>query len=397
MANYNYKATDASGNRIGGMINSSSEATAVNGLINRGYMVLSLQEVKEKKKGGMFSLRLLDVMTFSRQLATMVEAGVNLANSLATLAEQEVFSPRFRQLVTNVLTNIESGMSFGEALENEKAFDEIFINLVEAGETSGTLAETLDKVADFYESQKRLKDEIKSATTYPIFVLGFSVVMVFVLVIFILPKLVDAFGGNATGIMGAMMSFNDFLRGNWLIVTIGFIATVIFLFFFLRTVAGKKTTSYILSIIPAVKTIRKNSSLERYCRTLAVMVAAGVEIIKSLELASRAANDLRFEKTAKDMATEIKAGVNLEQAFTNTGLFPGIVIAMVSTGEKTGKLDSVLEKVSLFFEEKVRTSVKQLVSMMEPAMIVLVGGFIAFIAYAMYSSIFTGQQNLTKF
>jgi type IV pilus assembly protein PilC len=327
----------------------------------------------------------------------MIEAGVNLANALATLAEQEVFSTRFRRIIASVLSNIEAGMSFAEALENEKAFDELFINLIEAGETSGTLADTLEKVAQFYESQKKLRDEIKSATTYPIFVLGFSVVMVLVLMLFILPKLVESFGGAATGIMGAMMSANVFLRNNWPIVIIVISALAIFLFYYLKTFSGKKMVSYITSVIPAVRNIKRNSSLERYCRTLAVMVSAGVEIIRALELASKAANDARFEKTAQEMADQIKTGVTLEQAFTDAGIFPGIVIAMVGTGEKTGKLDAVLEKVSIFFEDKVRTSVKQLVSMMEPAMMVLVGGFIAFIAYAMYNSIFQGQQNLTGF
>ena len=397
MPNYSYKATDASGNRITGLVNSASEASAVTALINRGYVVLALQTVNERKSKRVMTLRLLDIMTFSRQLATMIEAGVNLANALATLAEQEVFSPKFRMIVVNVLSNIEAGMSFSEALDNEKAFDDLFVNLIEAGETSGTLSETLEKVAGFYESQKRLKDEIKSAISYPVFVMGFSVIMVIGILVFVLPKLVEAFGGAAEGMMAVLMQASTFIRSNWIILLIALVGLGVFLLYYLKTFAGKKALSYIMSVIPAVKNIRKNSSLERYCRTLAVMVSSGVEIIRALELASKAANDVRFEKTAQEMAEQIKTGVTLEQAFSDTELFPGIVIAMVGTGEKTGKLDTVLDKVSDFFEEKVRTSVKQLVSMLEPAMMVIVGGFIGLIAYAMYSSMFSGQQNLTKF
>ncbi|MDD8052970.1 MAG: type II secretion system F family protein [Thermotogota bacterium] len=395
--NYSYKATDTSGNRITGMVNSANEASAVTSLINGGYVVLALETIVERKSKRIMTLRLLDIMTFSRQLATMIEAGVNLANALATLAEQEVFSPKFRGIIVSVLSNIEAGMSFSEALDNEKAFDDLFVNLIEAGETSGTLSETLEKVAGFYESQKRLKDEIKSATSYPVFVMGFSVIMVIGILVFVLPKLVEAFGGAAEGMMAVLMQASTFIRSNWIILLIALVGLVVFLLYYLKTFAGKKALSYIMSVIPAVKNIRKNSSLERYCRTLAVMVSAGVEIIRALELASKAANDVRFEKTAQEMAEQIKSGVTLEQAFSDTELFPGIVIAMVGTGEKTGKLDTVLEKVSVFFEEKVRTSVKQLVSMLEPAMMVIVGGFIGLIAYAMYSSMFSGQQNLTKF
>ncbi len=149
MPNYSYKATDTSGNRITGMVNSANEASAVTSLINRGYVVLALETIVERKSKRIMTLRLLDIMTFSRQLATMIEAGVNLANALATLAEQEVFSPKFRGIIVSVLSNIEAGMSFSEALDNEKAFDDLFVNLIEAGETSGTLSETLEKVAGF--------------------------------------------------------------------------------------------------------------------------------------------------------------------------------------------------------------------------------------------------------
>ncbi|HPE67804.1 MAG TPA: type II secretion system F family protein [Thermotogota bacterium] len=395
MPNFSYKATDINGTRLNGVVTSTNEAAAVNSLINKGYVVLSLKEVKSHRMKPLFSLKLMDLMTFSRQLATMVEAGVNLANALEVLAEQEVFSPRFRKIVTNVLVNIESGMSFAEALQNEKAFDEIFINMVDAGETSGTLSETLDKVASFYESQKRLRDEIKSATTYPAFILVFAVVMVVVITFFILPKLVESFGTEPTGIMAVLMKANKFIGDNWIIVVLALVGLAIGTFFFLKTSAGKSTVSAIMGVIPAVKNIRRNSSLERYCRTLAVMMSTGVDIIKSLDLASKASGDIRFEKITETMTDSIKAGTSLEAAFDDAGPFPGIVVAMVGTGERTGKMDAVLEKVAIFFEEKVRTSVKQLVSLLEPAMIVFVGLFIAFIAYTMYSSIFQGQQNIS--
>jgi len=396
MATYTYKATDMSGSRVNGVINSTSESSAVNSLSKQGLVVLSIDPVKQR--GGSFSLfplKLDDLMTFARQLAIMLNSGVNLATALEVLAEQEVFSGRFRNIISTLLVNIESGMSFAEALRNEKGFDDIFVNLVDAGENSGSLENTLDKVARFYESQKKLKDEVKSATTYPMFILVFGIIMVIVVMFFILPKLAESFGGAPSGIMATLMDLNIYLTENWLLVTIVLISAAVGLFFFFKSNAGKATISYILGIVPGVKQIRINSALERYCRTLSVMIASGVDIIKALRLASNASNDPRFVNKVEEMSDNIKEGMSLENAFSQSGIFPGLVIAMVGTGERTGKLDNILEQVADFFEDKVRTLVKQVTSIIEPSMIVLVGLFMGFIAYAMYSSIFQGQQNIT--
>jgi type IV pilus assembly protein PilC len=396
MATYTYKATDMSGSRVNGVINSTSESSAVNSLSKQGLMVLSIDPVKQRSGTfSLFPLKLDDLMTFARQLAIMLNSGVNLAAALEVLAEQEVFSGRFRKIISTLLVNIESGMSFAEALRSENCFDDIFVNLVDAGENSGSLENTLDKVARFYESQKKLKDEVKSATTYPMFILVFGIIMVIVVMFFILPKLAESFGGAPSGIMATLMDLNIYLTENWLLVTIVLISAAVGLFFFFKSNAGKATISYILGIVPGVKQIRVNSALERYCRTLSVMIASGVDIIKALRLASNASDDPRFVNKVEEMSDNIKEGMSLENAFSQTGIFPGLVIAMVGTGERTGKLDDILEQVADFFEDKVRTLVKQVTSIIEPSMIVLVGLFMGFIAYAMYSSIFQGQQNIT--
>src|SRR6056297_2027834 len=163
MATYTYKATDMSGSRVNGVINSTSESSAVNSLSKQGLVVLSIGAVKTKTKTfSLFPLKLMDLMTFARQLSIMLNSGVNLAAALEVLADQEVFSSRFRKIITSLLNNIESGMSFSEALRSENGFDDVFINLVDAGENSGSLENTVDKIAKFYESQKKLKDEVKS-------------------------------------------------------------------------------------------------------------------------------------------------------------------------------------------------------------------------------------------
>ncbi len=396
MATYMYKATDMSGSKANGTINSTSESSAVNSLSKQGLVVLSIQEVKSNRgQFSLFPLKLLDLMTFSRQLSIMINSGVNLASALEVLSDQEVFSPRFRKIISTLLVNIESGMSFAEALRSEKGFDDIFINLVDAGENSGSLETTLDKVARFYESQKKLKDEVKSATAYPMFIFIFGILMVIVVMFFILPKLAESFGGAPSGIMASLMDLNIFITKNWILVTSVLIGATVALTFFFLSNTGKSFIAVVLGVVPGVKQIRVNSSLERYCRTLSVMISSGVDIIKALRLSSNAANDPRFVRKVEEMSDDIRQGTSLEVAFQKSGIFPGIVIAMVGTGERTGKLDEILEQVADFFEDKVRTLVKQVTSIIEPMMIVFVGIFIAFIAYAMYSSIFQGQQNIT--
>ncbi len=398
MATYSYKATDMSGGKINGVIDSPDESKAVNALGKQGLVVLSIRPVSSKKRSfSLFPLKLMDLMTFSRQLAIMLNSGVNLASALEVLSEQEVFTPRFRKIISGLLINIESGMSFAEAMRTEKGFDEIFINLVDAGETSGSLEHTLEKIAQFYESQKKLQDEIKSATAYPMFILGFGVVMVIAVMFFILPNLAESFGGELTGIMKSLLDMNHFVVDNLaLVLSLVVIIIVALVIFFLSNV-GKTFTAYALGVVPGVKKIRLNSAMERYCRTLAVMLNSGVDIIKALKLASKASNDPRFEKKVDEMSENIRQGMSLENAFSRAEIFPGIIVAMVGTGERTGKLDEILDQVADFFEDTVKTTVKQVTSIIEPAMIVIVGIFIAFIAYAMYTSIFQGQQGVAGF
>jgi type IV pilus assembly protein PilC len=387
-----------SGGKTNGVIDSSDQANAVNSLSKQGFVVLGIKEIKNKKGNfSFFPLKLMDLMTFSRQLAIMLNSGVNLAAALDVLAEQEVFTPRFRKIISSLLINIESGMSFAEAMKAEKGFDDIFINLVDAGETSGSLENTLEKIAQFYNSQKKLRDEVKSATAYPMFILGFGIIMVIAVMFFILPKMAEGFGGELTGIMATLLDMNKFILANWILVAIVTVTSIVALVVFFLSNAGKHFTAVVLGVVPGVKKIRMSSAMERYCRTLSVMLSSGVDIIKALKLASKASNDPRFERRVDEMANSIKQGMSLENAFSQAEIFPGIIVAMVGTGERTGKLDEILDQVADFFEDTVRTTVKQVTSIIEPAMIVVVGIFIAFIAYAMYSSIFQGQQGIAGF
>ncbi len=387
-----------SGGKINGVIDSADESQAVNALGKQGLVVLSIKQVTVKKSSfSLFPLKLMDLMTFSRQLAIMLNSGVNLAAALEVLSEQEVFTPRFRKIISSLLINIESGMSFAEAMKKEKGFDEIFINLVDAGETSGSLEHTLEKIAQFYESQKKLQDEVKSATAYPLFILGFGVVMVIAVMFFILPNLAESFGGELTGIMKTLLDMNHFILEHLVLVLVAIVSVIVALVLFFMSNAGKIFTAHVLGVVPGVKKIRLNSAMERYCRTLSVMLNSGVDIIKALRLASKASNDPRFERQVEEMSENIRQGMSLENAFSKAEIFPGIIVAMVGTGERTGKLDEILDQVADFFEDTVKTTVKQVTSIIEPMMIVIVGIFIAFIAYAMYSSIFQGQQGVAGF
>ncbi|HAA86110.1 MAG TPA: type II secretion system F family protein, partial [Kosmotogaceae bacterium] len=337
-----------------------------------------------------------EVSLFSRQLSTMVSAGVRIRDAVQVLSVQPVFSRRFRKVLTEVVLLIEGGMSFSEAMEHTRVFDSLFINLVKAGEAGGVLDEALLRVADFYESMVDLQQQVKSAMAYPLFMMVFAVMIVMVISLFILPNLISAFGSDApmTGVMGLLLSMNELLMNHWLPIVIGVVFALVGGKIFLKTKYGRMVKDVFASIIPPVKRLRTMTAVERFTRTLAVLVSSGVDIPTALNLSSEVSESNSIVNAIVRAIEEIRAGETIHGALQKQGVFPPIVISMVETGEETGKLDTVMFKVADFYRNQVQAALKQLISLVEPMMILFIGGFVAFLAYTMYSSIFALQQTI---
>lgn len=397
MAFYKYTAVDRTGKRVKGVLEADSQSQLIDLLKKRQYAVLNVEQVGSRKENVFFGLSLAELVIFSRQLSTMVGAGVRIKDALAILSNQVVFSSRFRKIINHLVVSLETGSSFSEALRNEKVFDSIFINLVSAGEEGGILDKSLEKAADFYESSKKLQDEVKSAMAYPIFVLVFAIGVIFIISFYILPRLISAFGSIPTsGIIRFLMNVNAFLSANWLSSLITATFVVVGLMIFMKTRYSAYVREFLSSLFPPAAKLRNMMSVERFCRTLSVLTGSGVLLTKAVEMAAAASNSPKVIKKSKQVSERIKEGASLRQAMIEAGIFPQLVYELVGTGEETGKLEEVLAKVADFYEDQVRVGVKKLVSLIEPMLIAGVGGFIAFMAFTMYSTIFQLQQTIGR-
>jgi len=394
---YKYIAIDPSGRRVKSSVEAESEAQLLDILKKRNYAVVEMRKVSSARQHNFFTVSLKELVVFSRQLATMIDSGVRIKDALNILSNQVVFSKGFRKRISNLVISLDNGASFSEALRNEGIFDSIFVNLVSAGEEGGVLDKTLEKAANFYESSKRLQDEIKSSMAYPMFVLVFAIGVIFIISFYILPQLISAFGNlPLSGPVAFLLSVNRFLSENWLLtVILGSVATFGFVIF-MKSKYGVYIKDGLAMIFPPAAKIRSMMAVERFSRTLGVLVSSGVLLTSAIQMAAAASNSSKFMKKGDQISSRVKEGASLKQSMMESGIFPQIVYELVGTGEETGRLDEVLNKVADFYEEQVRTGVKKLVSLVEPIMIAGVGGFIAFMAFAMYNTIFQLQQTIGK-
>lgn len=392
---YKYIAIDPSGRRVKSSVEAESEAQLLDILKKRNYAVVEMRKVSSVRQYNFFTVSLKELVVFSRQLATMIDSGVRIKDALNILSNQVVFSKGFRKRISNLVISLDNGASLSEALRNEGIFDSIFVNLVSAGEEGGVLDQTLEKAANFYESSKRLQDEIKSSMAYPMFVLVFAIGVIFIISFYILPQLISAFGNlPLSGPVAFLLSVNRFLSENWLLtVILGSVATFGFVIF-MKSKYGVYIKDGLAMIFPPAAKIRSMMAVERFSRTLGVLVSSGVLLTSAIQMAAAASNSSKFMKKGDQISSRVKEGASLKQSMMESGIFPQIVYELVGTGEETGRLDEVLNKVADFYEEQVRTGVKKLVSLVEPIMIAGVGGFIAFMAFAMYNTIFQLQQTI---
>ncbi|WP_232617987.1 type II secretion system F family protein [Thermosipho africanus] len=242
-----YKAYDKEMKKIRGEIEAYNLQEALSKLKSSGYIVIDIKEASKVKKFNfnIFSIRLKDIVFFTRQLETMVKAGLRLREAIYILSNQEIFSKRFRSILVNIVSELDVGTSLSEAFKKQKAFDDVFINMIKAGEEGGVLEETLEKLASYYENLNRTNQQVKSAMVYPTFILGFAVIVVVVISVFILPKLFNVFGTIPTGgIISFLISVNKVVTGNPFMVAFVIISLLVGMFLFLRTEPGKKRKNF---------------------------------------------------------------------------------------------------------------------------------------------------------
>jgi type IV pilus assembly protein PilC len=355
-------------------------------------------EVAEKKSGLSMEIALpqrvkaADLTIMTRQLSTMVSSGMTLLRAFHVL-EDQVENKKLKEVIEKVREDIEAGLLLSDALaRHPKVFGPLYVAMVRAGEAGGVLEEALDRTADQLEKDDSLRRQVKSAMMYPSVVLSFALVVLFALIAFIVPVFAGVFkdfGGELPAITKVTVLASDIAKGYWWAVIGGTVGGVIGFRKWRQSEWGRKQWDAIRLRIPFKigDTVQK-IALARWSRTFSALYAAGVPIMQAIEVTGRTAGNYVVEKAMEDVIESVKSGGSIAGPLREASIFPAMVAQMVAVGEETGGLDTMLAKVADFYEDEVAAAVKALTSILEPIMIVLVGGIVGFVVIAMYMPMF---------
>ena len=398
-----YQARDSSGKTTSGIQEALNEENAINTLMARGLMVLSIQQ----KAGGKATtprgnVSDTDLVLFTRQLATMVDAGLPLVTGLTALFEQS--DPRkqagLRRVVGEVSALVQQGDSFNEAIsKHPKVFARLYISMVKAGETGGMLAETLDRLATFLESAARLKKKVKSAMTYPVIVITIAFGITAFLIIKIVPifgTIFADFGAKLPAPTQFLIDLSDFIRAKWWIIIIIMAGIFYGIRTFLRTDGGARAWDRWKLKLPILGPLSHKIAMTRFARTFAQLIRSGVPILEVMAIVGQTAGNLSVEDAIKAVGLEVEKGDNLAAAMSRQPIFPPMLVRMVSAGEATGKIDTMLEKMADFWDEEIEALLDALTSLIEPILICFLGVVVGGIVIAMFLPIFKLSDVVSK-
>jgi type IV pilus assembly protein PilC len=405
MANFAYTARNAENQVIKGMVSATDRDSATQAVIKQGLkpILVKIEGAESRSNiklgfGGKVKSR--DLVIFTRQFSTMVSAGVPLVGALSTLKDQSE-SKKLKEELTGVVKDVESGLSLGDSFaKHPSTFSPIYVNMVRAGEAGGILDDILKKLAQQQEKDASIRAKVKSATTYPLVLLGITVIAFFVLTIFVVPKigaLVTNLGGPNAKLPPqtvAMLAVSKFMRQQWYLILAAFIGGPIFINKWRKTPNGRKKFDAILLKIPVLKIIITKVAIARFARIFASLMGAGVSVLEALQVTAQAIGNSVIEQELLNAAKEVRGGKQLSQPLSESKTFPPIVSQMLKVGEETGQTDTVLVKVADFYEEEVDTVVNSLSSILEPVMIVVMGAMVGLIAASVLGPITSLNQSI---
>lgn len=355
-------------------------------------------EVREKSGGVSFRLPTIkkgvsirDLVIFTRQFSTMVNAGLPLVQCLDILSKQAE-SAAFRQIVAEVMHDVESGSTLAEAMaKRPAAFDNLYVNMVDAGEAGGILDDILARLAGYLEKAEALRRKVKSALTYPSVVLVVALGATTFMLLFIIPtfaKVFADFGGELPMATRVVLGLSNFLKGFWWLIILSIGGTIFTLRRIYRTDSGKMKFDRFFLRIPVFGDIIRKASIARFTRTLGTMISSGVPILSALDITARTAGNKVIEQAILMTKASIGEGETIAAPLKESKVFPPMVVQMISVGEETGALDKMLDKIANFYDEEVNVAVDTLTSIIEPIMIVIMGTLVGGMVVAMYMPMF---------
>jgi type IV pilus assembly protein PilC len=403
MSTFAFKAVDLAGAPTHGEIDGDDKQAVASQLRTRGLIVVDIEEQKPTEVGDLFAkwrrVKAEHLTVATRQLATMISSGMSMLRALYVVEEQ-VESEKLRLALVDVRKDVEAGLALSDALRRHPAiFNELFVAMVQAGETGGKLEETLKRVADQLEKDDALRRKVKAAMLYPALIIGFAFVVVIALVAFLIPVFEDVFkefGGELPAITKVTVGISHLVTDRWYFLIAGAIAAIFLFIKWKKSDAGKKQWDTFKLRIPwKIGEVVHKVALARFSRTFSALVSAGVPMLEAIDITGRTAGNWVIEKGMGDILDSVKRGGTIAAPMrANPKAFPAMVTQMVATGEETGALETMFTKIADFYEDQVDTAIKALTSLLEPLMIIVVGAIVGFIIISMYLPMFTVYDNI---
>ena len=386
---YSWSGKDKSGKIVKGEMRAGGEHVVMATLRRQGIQVANVK--KQSMRGGK-KITDQDITIFTRQLAVMMKAGVPLLQAFDIVGKGHA-NPSVGKLLLDIKTEVETGSSLSTAFRKyPQHFDQLFCNLVGAGEQAGILDSLLDRLATYKEKILGIKKKIKGALFYPVSIIVVALVITAVIMIFVIPTFKDLFKGFGADLPAPtqiVMNMSDWFVANWYILFPALIGAVwVTLWFYKRSVATQNAVDRLMLRLPIFGDVIRKASIARWCRTLSTMFAAGVPLVEALDSVAGAAGNHVYFVATKRIQQEVSTGTGLTVAMQNANVFPSMVLQMTAIGEESGALDAMLSKVADFFEAEVDEAVEALSSLMEPLIMVVLGGLIGGLVVAMYLPIF---------
>jgi type IV pilus assembly protein PilC len=396
MKRFKYSARDAKGKPVTGEVEAKDPQAVADILHDRGLLVVSVKEatgfnlekLNEINIGG---VPMKDKVVFMRQMSTMVGAGLPLSRSLEIMTQQTA-NPLFKRVLKNVLDSVQSGKTLADSFrQEEEVFDNITINLIEAGEESGNLEIVLEKLATELEEKDALTSKIKSAMIYPAIILVIIVAVIVLMMFVLVPAMADIyedFDAELPFITRFLMSMSEFFINYWWALIVGGLVIFIGGKFYLDSPGGKRTFDKIVLKIPVIGEIVAKMQISQFTRILSLLLGSGLSIIKAIELTADSLSNTMFKETLMDAKDEVEKGGPLAIPIARSEYYPLLVSSMVAVGEETGEMDTVLAKVAEYYKAEVDTATGNLSTILEPVFLVVMGVAIGFIALGVYMPMF---------
>ena len=395
---YKYKAIDESGKSVQGVIDAESPKSATEKLKRQGVFLSSLNEAKESKSRSFNpfkSIKISELAVTTRQFSTLISAGLPLEASLSALSEQTE-DARLGQVLAEVRERVSEGSSLANALsEHKNVFSDLYINIVRAGEASGTLDIVLLRLADFLETQAALTSRVRGALIYPMFMFFIGGGVLFFTMTYVIPRIAKIFEESSSSLPVMtliLIKMSDFLNNYILFILIFIIILFYGAYRFNKTEKGQMFFDRLMLKVPVFGRLTSMVVISRFTRTLGTLLSSGIPLLDALEIGEAVMGNKVYGKTLQEVRVNVREGASLAQPLKESGVFPPLVTRMIAVGEQTGEMEAMLSKVADIYDQQVETMVSTLTSLLEPVMIVIIGAVMAFIVFAVLLPIF----NLTS-